>query len=58
MSDELEELRGRIDDIDQKMVELFKQRMEAAGQIADYKLAHSLPVYAAARERALLGKVG
>lgn len=58
MSEELEELRGRIDQIDQQMVELFKQRMEAVGEIADYKVARSLPVYAAARERALLGKVG
>ena len=58
MSEELEELRGRIDQIDQQMVELFKQRMEAVGEIAEYKVARSLPVYAAARERALLGKVG
>ena len=50
MSEELEELRGRIDQIDQQMVELFKQRMEAVGEIADYKVARSLPVYAAARE--------
>ena len=55
MSEELEVLRERIDDIDRQMVELFKQRMETAGEIADYKLARSLPVYAAARERALLG---
>lgn len=58
MSDELEKLRERIDDIDQKMVELFKKRMETAGEIADYKRTRSLPIYAAARERALLGKVG
>ena len=51
MSEALEELRTRIDHIDQQMVELFKQRMEAVGEIADYKVARSLPVYAAARER-------
>ena len=58
MSDKLDELRGRIDEIDQQMVELFKQRMETAGQVADYKKEKGLPILAAARERVLLSKVG
>lgn len=58
MSKSLEELRGEIDQIDQQMVELFKQRMEAVSQVAEYKREHGLPVLAAGRERTLLGKVG
>lgn len=53
----LEELRGEIDRIDRRMVELFKTRMEVCAQVAEYKRAHNLPVLAAGRERALLNKV-
>ena len=58
MSKDLEALRGEIDEIDQKMVELFKERMAVCAQVAEYKREHNLPVLAAGRERALLGKVG
>ncbi|MEA4934735.1 MAG: prephenate dehydratase [Lawsonibacter sp.] len=57
MSKTLEELREDIDQIDQQMVDLFKVRMEAASQVADYKKEKGLPVLDAARERALIGKV-
>ena len=36
---ELQELRGRIDQIDDQLVKLFAQRMDVAAQIADYKKA-------------------
>ncbi|MGE4277222.1 MAG: prephenate dehydratase [Lawsonibacter sp.] len=58
MSKTLEELREDIDQIDQQMVDLFKVRMEAASQVAEYKKEKGLPVLDAARERALIGKVG
>ena len=57
MNKNLEELRGQIDEIDQQMVELFKARMEAASQVAEYKKEKGLPVLDAGRERALLGKI-
>lgn len=57
MSKNLEELRGEIDAIDQQMVDLFKARMEAAGQVAEYKKEKGVPVLDAGRERALLAKV-
>jgi len=58
MSQSLEEIRGQIDQIDRQMVDLFKARMEAAAQVAEYKLEKGLPVLDAGRERALLGKIG
>ena len=58
MSENLEELRCEIDSIDQKMVELFKRRMEVVTQVAAYKKERGLPILDASRERALLGKVG
>ena len=57
MSKTLEELRSEIDQIDQQMVDLFKARMEAASQVAEYKKEKGLPVLDAGRERALLNKV-
>ena len=57
MSENLEELRSQIDQIDQQMVALFKARMEASGRVAEYKKEKGLPVLDAGRERALLGKV-
>ncbi|MCF2661322.1 bifunctional chorismate mutase/prephenate dehydratase [Pseudoflavonifractor phocaeensis] len=54
----MEEIRGQIDQIDRQMVDLFKARMEAAAQVAEYKMENGLPVLDAGRERALLGKIG
>ena len=58
MSQSLEEIRGQIDQIDRQMMELFKARMEAAAQVAEYKMEKGLPVLDAGRERALLSKIG
>ncbi|MDY6059932.1 MAG: chorismate mutase, partial [Candidatus Fimenecus sp.] len=53
----LEQLRSRIDEIDSQMVELFKDRMEIATDIARYKKENKLPVLDKTRERALLNKI-
>ena len=50
----IEELRGKIDDIDKDIVRLFKQRMDVAAGVADYKRANGMPVHDPARERQLL----
>jgi len=57
MGKTLEELRVIIDGIDRQMVELFVARMEAANEVAEYKMERGLPVLDAGRERALLNKV-
>ena len=49
MSEDLKELRGKIDSI---------QRMAVSRDIAAYKKEHSMPTLDAGRERALLAKVG
>ena len=54
---ELNELRGRIDEIDQQLVDLFVQRMDVASQIADHKKEHHLPIFVPAREREKLQAV-
>ncbi len=51
---ELAEARRRIDEIDGEMAELFRRRMEAAADVAEYKRAHGLPVFDAEREAAVL----
>lgn len=54
---DLKELRGQIDEIDDKLVQLFSKRMEVSAQIADYKKANGLPIYVPAREREILQEV-
>ncbi len=53
----LEELRQQINSIDEQLVRLFTQRMDAAAQIADFKKANNLPIYVPAREREILQEV-
>jgi len=52
----LEELRAEIDQIDQKMMDLFKQRMHVSSLIGQYKKEHQIPVLDVKRETELLEK--
>lgn len=47
----MEELRGRIDEIDGDMLALFQKRMAVVADIAAYKREHKLPILDKARER-------
>lgn len=48
---DLSQLRGSIDEIDDQMVALFRQRMALSAQIGAYKQANGLPVLVPGRER-------
>ena len=50
-------LRERINETDNQIVELFKERMSIAASVAQYKKEKGLPVLDAARERALLARI-
>ena len=52
----LEKARLIINEVDKKMIELFKERMEAAKLVADYKKENNLPILDEAREEALINK--
>ena len=47
---DLQNYREQIDAIDDQLLQLFKERMSLARQIALYKKAHNLPILDAARE--------
>lgn len=51
---DLSEIRKRIDEIDKQLVELFKERMKCASDVADYKREKKMAVYDKARENAKL----
>lgn len=53
----LQELRTKIDEIDQEMTRLFEARMDVASEIAAYKRANNLPVLDAGRERDKLAEI-
>ncbi len=54
--DKLNEARFEIDAVDREMAALFERRMRAVRSVADYKRAHGLPIYDAAREEAVVRK--
>ena len=47
----LQDLRKKIDKIDDELINLFSQRMDVATEVARYKLDNNLPIYDPARER-------
>ena len=49
--------RKKIDEIDQKLVEILNQRAHAAQEIGRLKRKTSMPVYEPDRERIVLGQV-
>ena len=57
MNNELEQLRGQIDQIDDKIIALFKERMQVSDKIALVKKEHDMPTLAPGRERAVLARV-
>ena len=54
---DIKKLRQQIDKIDNDLVKLFTQRMEAAADIADYKKQNNLPILDSAREREVISQV-
>nr|MDE7017307.1 chorismate mutase [Lachnospiraceae bacterium] len=54
---DLVELREKIDEIDEQIVELYEQRMDIASQVADYKMETGKKVFDKERENEKLSKV-
>lgn len=54
---QIDELRKQIDGIDEKIVDLFRKRMETAAGVAEYKRQTNTPVHDPVRERQLLTKI-
>ena len=53
----LENIREQIDEIDNQLIALFKQRMEAVTEVAKYKKENNLPVFSRKREREILNRI-
>ena len=51
MMDALEQARREIDTVDAQLAALFERRMKAVLSVAEYKKAHGLPIFDAAREK-------
>lgn len=52
--DELKRLRDQIDDVDQKLLNLFAQRMSLTRKVGEYKLERGMAVLDEGREREVL----
>lgn len=54
---DLQQLRDRIDSVDEKILSLFLERMELCKGVADYKKANNLPVYQGNREQQVIDRI-
>ena len=54
---DLSKIREQINNIDDQLVELWKERMTLALSVAEYKKENNMPVYDPQRERELLNRV-
>ena len=49
---DLQDYRNQLDQIDDQLAALFKQRMETVRNVADYKKEHNAPVLNAGKSEA------
>ena len=54
---DLQDYRAQLDQVDDQIAALFKQRMDIVRRVADYKKEHKTPVLNAGRERDILYRV-
>ena len=54
---DLNEIRQEINQIDEKLIELFKQRMDCAKEVGNYKKLNDIPVLNQNRENEILDAV-
>ncbi|MCE9677979.1 bifunctional chorismate mutase/prephenate dehydrogenase [Shewanella sp. AS1] len=55
-TEELEKLRGHIDNLDQQLLHLLRRRLDLVGQVGAVKHAAGVPIYAPEREASMLAK--
>ena len=53
---QLEEVRQEIDEIDAQLAKLFEKRMQAANEVAQYKMENDMPVFDPVREKVVIQK--
>ena len=53
---DLKQIRAEIDKIDEQIIDLFEQRMDCAGEIAEYKIGTDKPVLDRSREKAKISR--
>ncbi len=54
---DIKEIRGRIDEVNNKILELFLERMDLSEEVIRYKMEHGLPILNKEREREILRDV-
>ncbi len=54
---DIQQIRKEIDSIDTQLIEMFKERMEKAAEVAQYKRDNGMKIYDPNRERALLLRI-
>ncbi|MDE7106492.1 MAG: chorismate mutase [Anaeroplasmataceae bacterium] len=52
----LDAAREKINQVDEAMLKLFEERMQAVQMVAEYKLENHLPIFDASREQSIIEK--
>ncbi len=52
----LEESRNKIDEIDDKLIRLFEERMETVADVAEYKKDNGIEIFQVERENQVIEK--
>ena len=53
----LDELRERLDILDEQMMSLLSERAKVVSQVADFKRHHNMPVYIPEREASIIERL-
>ena len=54
---DLQEIRGKLDQVDAKLAELFEERMKLCADVAEFKMGSGKAVYDPAREKEKLSAI-
>lgn len=54
---DIKDIRQKIDSIDDKLIELFEERMKSAAEVAEYKKENGKAVFDPARERDIINRL-
>lgn len=56
MEDKLKAAREKINEVDEKIAQLFVERMEAVKDVAEYKAENNMPIFDSSREKEVIEK--
>ena len=54
---DLNEIRNKIDSIDDELIKLFEERMQTVNKVAEYKIQNNMQILNSKREREIVNRL-